>query len=165
MLGIQPPKTQAAPQANLGYQTGMTLHAPFNPGQQGSVLSGLMKPVAAAKQGGTAGQAAAQMGRSQGMNNAVNAQHQMAQQNAEQNMEQQARRSDASLSGLTQQSDMYQQALDRQMQEGNLATEIYGRNMGFGAGLAAMQIRALQSQMQGMRAQMQAALSEQGGPQ
>lgn len=165
MLGTTPPKAQPAPQANLSYQTGMTLHDPIGAGQRGSLLSGLMRPTGAANQGGTAGQAAAQMGRGIGMNNAMNAQHQIAQVNADQNMEQQARRSDASLSGLNQQMEGYQNALDRQNQEGNLATEIYGRNLGFASGLAAMQIRAMQQSMQGMREQMQQALAQQGSAQ
>lgn len=134
----------------------MSMHDAIGAGQQGSILGGLMKGVNAAGLGGTAGQAAAQMGRQTGMANSMNLQHAMAGINADQNMDQQAKRSAASLAGLKQQGDLYQQSIDQGIQQRNLASSVYGANLGFATGLVAMQIRAMQSAMQDMRAQMKA---------
>ena len=156
-----PNRQPAAP--NLGYKTGMSMHDALGAGQQGSILGGLMKGVNASSLGGTAGQAAAQVGRQAGMSNVANLQHAMSGINADQNMDQQAKRSAASLHGLEQQAQQYQQGIDQGIQGRNLATDVYGANLGFGAGLASMQIRAMQGSMADMRAQMQAALQSDGG--
>lgn len=162
MISQKPP---AAPTSapNLGYKTGMSMHDALGAGQQGSILGGLMKGVNASSLGGTAGQAASQVGRQTGMLNAANLKHAMAGINADQNMDQQAKRSAASLHGLEQQAQQHQQGIEQGIQQRNLATDVYGANLGFGAGLAAMQIRAMQGSMADMRAQMQAALQGDGG--
>jgi hypothetical protein len=146
---------------NLSYRTGITLHDPFS-GTDGNVMRQLTRPVTASKPSGTAGLAATQAGRSQGMNNVANASHAMAGIRADQNMDQQAKRSQASISGLTQGAEQNQDMVQRGIAERGLATDVFNNNLGFATGLATTQIRAMQSLMQQMRNHMRSASDELG---
>lgn len=146
---------------NLSYRTGITLHDPFG-GSDGSVMRQLTRPVTASKPSGTAGLAATQVGRSQGMNNAANTAHAMAGVRADQNMDQQAKRSQASISGLTQAAEQNQDMVQRGISQRGLATDVFNNNLGYATGLATTQIRAMQSLMQQMRAHMRDAGAEMG---
>lgn len=144
---------------NLSYKTGMSSHDAFG-GVDSKVLSHLQRPVTASRPTGTAGLAASQMGRSQGLNNAANARHAMAGIRADQDMDQQARRSEASVAGLNMGSEQFKDQIQRGIAQRGLATDVFSNNLGFGAGLATTQIRAMQQLMQQMRSYMRTGAQE-----
>jgi hypothetical protein len=115
----------------ISYQSGIAV----GPAVDASALSGLLKPSTA---GDARQQQFAQM---TAANDRANLNLQAQQTNAQHWANAQARRSEASISGLNDRAKLYGDYNDRANQQTDLAAQVAATNIGFSSGVTAANIR------------------------